>query len=88
MKPTDSPTQGQPNPTKIRLKVAFGPLFFFSPHRQYFFVRLGWDGIDVYNRKRTARNPTQPNLSANTLCPDRWHWYTASARGGPCNAQK
>ena len=26
MKPTNSPTQGQPNPRKISLKVAFGPL--------------------------------------------------------------
>ena len=26
-KPSNSPTQGQPNPIKIRLKVAFGPLF-------------------------------------------------------------
>ena len=29
MKPTNSPTQGQPNPRKNRLEVAFGPLF---PH--------------------------------------------------------
>ena len=27
MKPTSSSTQGQPTPRKIRLKVAFGPLF-------------------------------------------------------------
>ena len=27
MKPTNSPTQGQPNPRKIRRKVAFGPLY-------------------------------------------------------------
>ena len=27
MEPTNSPTQGQPNPTTIRLKVAIGPLF-------------------------------------------------------------
>ena len=27
MKPTHSPTQGQPNPRKMRLKVPFGPLF-------------------------------------------------------------
>ena len=27
MKPSNSPTQGQPNPRKIRLKVAFGLLF-------------------------------------------------------------
>ena len=27
MKPTNSPTQGQPDPTKNRLKAAFGPLF-------------------------------------------------------------
>ena len=27
MKPTNSPTQGQPNPRKIRSKVALGPIF-------------------------------------------------------------
>ena len=39
MKPTNSPTQGQPNPRKIRLKVAFGPLF---PTANNF----SWVGID------------------------------------------
>ena len=33
-----SPTRGQPNPRKTRLKVAFGSIF---SHRNYFFV--GWD---------------------------------------------
>ena len=37
MKPANPPTQGQPNPRKIRLKVAFGPLFF---PQQIFFS--GW----------------------------------------------
>ena len=37
-KPTNSPTQGQPNPRKKRLKVAFGPLF---PTAKQFFV--GWN---------------------------------------------
>ena len=38
MKPTKFSTQGQPNPRKTMLKVAFGPLF---PRSKYFFV--GWD---------------------------------------------
>ena len=54
MKPTNSPTQGQPNPRKIGLKVAFGPLFF--PQQ----IVLRGLGIVLY-RKQTTRNPTQPN---------------------------
>ena len=38
MKPTNTPTQGQPNPRKIWFKVEFGPLF---PTAKHFFV--GWD---------------------------------------------
>ena len=45
MKPTNSPTQGQPNPTKNRLKVAIGPLF---PTANIFFV--GWDWFYIGNR--------------------------------------
>ena len=52
MKPTDSPTRSQPNPRKVRLKVAFGPPF---PTANIF----SWVGIDF--RKQTTRNPTQPN---------------------------
>ena len=60
MKPTNSSSQGQPNPTKIRLKVALGPLF---PCEQIIFLGLGL----IVCRKQTTRNPTQPNFSANTL---------------------
>ena len=52
-KPTNPPTQGQPNPRKIRLKVAFGPPFAAAT----FFRGLGF----ISYRKQTARNPTQPN---------------------------
>ena len=44
MKPTNSPTQGQPNPRKI--KVAFWATFF--PTAKYFFV--GWDWFCIGNR--------------------------------------
>ena len=40
MKPTNSPTQGKPNPRKIRLKVAFGPLFPTANH-------FSWVRIDL-----------------------------------------
>ena len=55
MKPINSPTQGQPNPRKITLKVAVGPLFF--THSNQFFSGLGL----VLDRKQASRNPTQPN---------------------------
>ena len=62
MKPTNSPTQGQPNPRIIRLKQAFGPLFF---HSKYFFFR----GLRlILYRKQTTRNTTNPGK----LC-----WVTA-----------
>ena len=57
MKPSNSPTQGQPNPRKIRLKVASGPLFPTAN----IFRGLGL----VLYRKQTTINPTQPN-SAQT----------------------
>ena len=48
MKPTNSPTQGQPNPTKIGLMWHFGPLFYL--YSKYFFV-----GRDCfYFRKQTT----------------------------------
>ena len=65
MKPTNSPTQGQPNPKKIRLKVAFGPLF---PTAKYFFGGLGL----VLYRKQTARNQTQPNSPQTPFCCQPW----------------
>ena len=45
MKPTDSPTQGQPNPRKVRLKSVIWATFSQS---KYFFV--GWDWFHVGNR--------------------------------------
>ena len=61
MKPTNSPTQGQPNPRKSRLKVTFGPPF---PTENTFFRGLGL----VLHRKQIRRNPTHAKiLSANTL---------------------
>ena len=50
MKPTNSPTQGQPNPRKNRFKVAFWTTF----SQQIFFRGLGL----VLYRKQTTRNPT------------------------------
>ena len=44
--PSNSPTQGQPNPRKIRLKVAFWATF--SLCSKYFFV--GWDWFYTGNR--------------------------------------
>ena len=59
MKPTDSPIQGQPNPRKIRLTVAFGPLF---PTANIF----SWVGIDFIQETDYKKlNPTK--FSANTL---------------------
>ena len=54
MKPTNSPTKGQPNPRKNGLKVGFGPLLY---HNKLFFRGLGL----ILYRKQTTRNPTQPN---------------------------
>ena len=47
MKPTNSPTQGQPNLRKNRLKVAIGSLFSTANI-------LSWVGIGFY-RKQTTR---------------------------------
>ena len=53
MKPTNSQTQGQPDPTKIRSKVASGPLF---PRSKYFFV--GWDWL-IQETDHKKPNPTE-----------------------------
>ena len=47
MKPSNSPTQGQPNPRKIRLEAAFGPLF---PETNTWYFLVGWDWFYVGNR--------------------------------------
>ena len=62
MKPTNSPIQGQPNPGKNGLKVAFGPLFF---PQQIIFSGLGL----MSYRKQTTSDPTLPN-PPQTPCYD------------------
>ena len=55
MKPTNSPTQGQPSPRKkVGLRPHFGSLFH---HSKSFSRGLGL----VLCRKQTTKNPTQPN---------------------------
>ena len=61
MKTTNSPTQGQPNPRKSRLKVAFGPPL---PTANNF----SWVGIDFMQETNHKNlNPTQSFFCANTL---------------------
>ena len=53
MKPTNSPTQGQPKPMKIRLEVAFGPVFLST----FFF---SWAGIGfIFETDHKKPNPTK-----------------------------
>ena len=63
MKPTNFPTQGQPDPRKNGLTLAFRSLFSTA----FYFRGLGF----ILHRKQTTRNLTQPNspqtkFSANT----------------------
>ena len=58
MKPTNSPTQGQPNPRKIRLKVALGLLF----PTVFFFV--GWDWFYIGNRLQETQ-PTRESCAGS-----------------------
>ena len=60
MKPTNSPTtQGQPNPRKIRSKVAFGPLY---PTANIFFV--GWDRF-LFKKMKNVSCETDDNGNAD-----------------------
>ena len=59
VKPTNPPTQGQPNPRKARLKVACGPLFF--PCSKIFFW---WVGIDFVS-ETDYKKPNLTKFSAN-----------------------
>ena len=43
MKPSNSPTQGQPNPTKKWLKVGFGPLFPIANSFSWVGIGLMWE---------------------------------------------
>ena len=63
VKPTNAPTQGQPNPRKIRLKVAFWATF---SHSKYFFVGRDWFYIG-HRLQDTQPHPTEPN-SPQTPC--------------------
>ena len=82
MKPTNSPTQGQPNPRKNRLKVAFGATFF---PQQIIFRGLGL----VLCRKQTARNLTQSNSPQTPYyfevyrCKLSWNTRTSVDDHGP-----
>ena len=53
LKSTNSPTQGQPNPRKIRLKVAFWATFFAAAK-----IIFGGLGLISY-RKQATKIPTQ-----------------------------
>ena len=55
MKPSNSSTQGQPNPRKTRVKVALGPLFPHGGTGNIFSV--GWDWFYV----RNSLQETEPN---------------------------
>ena len=69
MKPTNSPTQGQPNPRKNRLKVAFGTLF--PTANNFSCVRIDFC---IGNRLRE----TQPNQIVG-----KHPIYTALKKYGP-----
>ena len=60
MKPTNSPTQGEPNPRNVRLKVVFGPLF---PTANIF----SWVGIG-FKWEKDCQNLTQPNYPRTPYC--------------------
>ena len=75
MKPSNPPTQGQPNPRKMRSKVAFWATFSHFFPQQIAFRGLGL----VSCRKHKKPNPIK--FSANTLmagysCPDRVYGST------------
>ena len=70
VKPTNSPTQDQPDPRKNRLKVAFWTTFF---PQQIIFRGLGL----VLYRKQTTRNLTQP-ISQETAY---YHHRVCDCRG-------
>ena len=59
MKPTNSPTQGQPNPRRNRFKVAFGPLF--TTANSFSWVGIGFvqgtDDKKLHPYKFSANTP-------------------------------
>ena len=64
VKPTNSPTQGQSNPRKIRFKVTFGATF---SHSKYFFV--GWEWFYVGNKSTRNPNPTKFPAKKHPISP-------------------
>ena len=65
MKPTDSPTKGQPNTRKKKLKVAFGPL---SSTANIF----SWVGICFYVGNRPQESLTQPDPPQTSYLRTEW----------------
>ena len=59
MKPSNSPTQSQPNPRKIRLNVGFGPLFRTANNMLW--VRIS------FIQETDYKKPNSTKFSANTL---------------------
>ena len=59
MKPSNSPSQGQTNPRKNRVKVAFGPLFPTE-------INFSWVGISLI-QETDCKKPNPTKFSANTL---------------------
>ena len=75
MKPTNSPTQDQPNPTKIRfIKVAFWPLF---PTANNF----SWVGID-FIQETDHKKPNPTKCSVNTQLSQVHRVHRKAARVG------
>ena len=58
MKPSNFPTQGRPNPRKILLKLAFGPL---HTENIVSWVRIG------FMQETDNEKPNRTKFSANTL---------------------
>ena len=66
MKPTNSPTQGRPNPRKVRLKVVFGTHF---PTANNF----SWFGIG-FIEETDYKKPNPTKFSVNTVtCTSSWN---------------
>ena len=54
-KPTNSPTQGQPEPRENQVKRGVWAVFFPTANM------FSWVGIGFLHRKQTTRSLTQPN---------------------------
>ena len=71
MKLSNSPSQGQPNPRKAGLKVAFGPLLwhfghFFPQPNIFSWVRIGFIEVTEYKKP----NPTEFSATLTPLSTD------------------